>query len=216
MRVDRPYLVYRHIFPNGKSYVGITKRPPLLRWKNGTAYKKQAKIAHAIAKYGWENVQHEVLAYGLTLAEANRMEQEMIVQFDSIVNGYNITSGGDGLTGMKHSEATKAKISRANKGRHYTHGTPVLLKYQAEHGSWNKGKPLTGEHLRKITEERQRRCNKRIFACDPLTHEMVREFASCTQAAARLGVSKECISRCANGGRKTSAGYEWRYANESI
>lgn len=29
-------------------------------------------------------------------------------------------------------------------------------------------------------------------------------------------VSKSCIARCAKGGRKTSAGYVWRYDNDNI
>lgn len=214
--LNKLYCVYRHLFPNGKSYIGITSQPPRRRWGNGTGYKNQPKIAAAIDKYGWNSVRHEVLAYCFTLEEANRLEQVYIREFDSVSNGYNITAGGDGLTGTFRSEETKAKISRANTGKPYTHGTKVLLRYVREHGAWNKGKHLSGEHLRKISEERKSRCSKKIFACDPISHEVVMEFASCVLAASVMGVSKEAISRCAKGKRKTSAGYEWRYANEGI
>ena len=164
----------------------------------------------AIKKYGWENVHHEVLAEGLSLSEANRVEQEMVAKFDSVENGYNISSGGGGTHGIPCSEETKAKIGRANRGKPAT--DPMRLsRYTKEHGAWNKGKSLTGEHYRKVAEERKRRCNKRIACYDPITHELVKIYDSCTIASVTMGVSKENISRCAHGGRKTSAGYEWRY-----
>ena len=165
---------------------------------------------NAIQKYGWENVHHEILAVGLSLKEANQVEQEMVVKFDSVNNGYNISSGGGGTYGIPCSEETKAKIGRGNRGKPST--DPMRLsRYTKEHGAWNKGKPLTGEHYRKIAEERKRRCNKPIACYDPETQALVKIYESCSEAARDLGVSKEVISRCAHGRRRTSAGYEWRY-----
>ena len=205
------YVVYRHIFPNGKSYIGITSQYPYWRrWRAGSGYLSQPKMYNAIKKYGWENIHHEVLAKELSLSEANRVEQEMVVKFDSVKNGYNISSGGGGTYGIPCSEETKAKIGRANRGKPST--DPMrLARYTKTHGAWNKGKRLTGEHYRKIAEERKRRCNKRIACYDPVTHNLVKIYVSCVDAANDVGVSKNNISRCAHGGRKTSAGYEWRY-----
>lgn len=81
---------------------------------------------------------------------------------------------------------------------------------------WNKGKPLSATRAEKIAEERKRRCTKVIVAFDPATHIPIREFESCAIAATVYRVSKNVISRCAKGGRKTTAGYEWRYKNESF
>lgn len=212
----RDYSLYRHIFPNRKMYVGITKKPVRRRWSNGQGYRNQPKMAHAIEKYGWGSVTHEVLLTCLTQDEAKFWERFYIQKFDTVRNGYNITCGGDGLFGVKLSEETKRKIGAANHKNPHPGTGEHLYKYVAEHGAWNKGKKLTGEHLRKVTEERQRRCNKTILACDPTTHTVVMTFESCTVAANFFGVSKTVISRCAKGGRKTSAGYEWRYINESI
>lgn len=211
MSITSQYVVYRHIFPNGKSYIGITSQHPFWRrWRAGSGYYKQPKIHNAIQKYGWENVHHEILAEGLTLDDANRVEQEMVAKFDSIRNGYNISSGGGGTFGIPCSSETKAKIGAANRGK--AASDPMRLsRYTKEHGAWNKGKRLTGEHYRKVAEERKRRCNKRIGCYDPITHELLKVYDSCTIAAAAMGVAKETISRCALGGRKTSAGYEWRY-----
>ena len=210
------YVVYRHIFPNGKSYIGITcAKPVSRRWRGGSGYKGQPKIYNAILKYGWENTEHEVLVDNITFCMAKKLEQKFIKEYNSIKEGYNITEGGEGTKGKKCSEETKAKISAANKGKPNLNGTNNLKKYQKEYGSWNKGKKLKGEHYRKIVEERKKRCNKEIIAFDIYTDEEVMRFESVTEAAVYVGISKECISRCANGGRKTSGGYKWRFANES-
>lgn len=37
---ERCYYVYKHIFPNGKVYIGITCKKPIYRWNNGNGYKK--------------------------------------------------------------------------------------------------------------------------------------------------------------------------------
>ena len=91
------YCVYCHTFPNGKRYIGITKTDPNKRWQNGAGYSTQPKMARAIAKYGWENVTHEVLATGLDHEKANEMEQYYIAKYDTFNNGYNATIGGDAI-----------------------------------------------------------------------------------------------------------------------
>lgn len=92
----RKWLVYRHLFPNWKSYIGITWNTQK-RFANGNGYSTQTKIKRAIDKYGWGNIQHEVLEYGLTQEEAKRKEMEYIELYDAYRNGYNATIGGDNI-----------------------------------------------------------------------------------------------------------------------
>ena len=91
------YCVYCHTFPNGKKYIGITKTSIDKRWRYGAGYNTQPKIARAIAKYGWKNITHEVLAVGLDRDKANEMEQYYIAKYDTYNNGYNATIGGDNI-----------------------------------------------------------------------------------------------------------------------
>ena len=212
---EKTYVVYRHIFPNGKSYIGITcAKPYHRRWRAGSSYYQQPKVYNAITKYGWENIKHEILYSNLSQDDANRIEQEMIAKYNSVENGYNVSTGGGGTYGVPCSEEKKRKIGRANRGKPCKNGR-YLLEYIREHGAWNKGGHLTPEQYRKIADERKARCNKAISAYDPITLKCVLHFDSCADAAREMGVSKTCISRCAKGGRKTSAGYVWRYDNES-
>ncbi len=90
--------VYKHTFPNGKVYIGITGKKPEQRWAKGKGYGKNTYIRSAIEKYGWENVEHEILFDDLTEEEAKVKEIELIKQYDSNFpdHGYNLTCGGEG------------------------------------------------------------------------------------------------------------------------
>lgn len=92
------YYVYRHIFPNEKSYIGISGKAIEKRWgANGYYYSNQPKIWKAICKYGWDNVRHEILYYNLDEETAKKIEQEMIIKYDSINDGYNSSIGGNNI-----------------------------------------------------------------------------------------------------------------------
>lgn len=120
-RFEKTYKVYKHVFPNGKVYVGITSQPLNCRWRSGKGYKNNIYLTRAIEKYGWDNVQHLVLKGDFTKDEANAKEKELIQKYQSNNPefGYNITSGGDGQLGHSHqlSEESKKKISVANTGK---------------------------------------------------------------------------------------------------
>jgi group I intron endonuclease len=93
----KTYLIYKHTNKiNGKSYIGQTCQEPEKRWgKNGSGYKnKHKKFWRAIKKYGWDTFIHDIIYYGLTAEEANKLERQLIEEYDSIKNGYNISEGG--------------------------------------------------------------------------------------------------------------------------
>lgn len=94
---DKRYFVYRHVVPNGKMYIGITSKAcPELRWGvGGSAYSKSNKYFwSAIQKYGWDNIQHIIVAHNLTVDQACRIEAYLIQKYDTFMHGYNQTSGG--------------------------------------------------------------------------------------------------------------------------
>ena len=95
---EKIYYIYRHIAPNNKSYIGMTKQEPKRRWQSGEGYNTQRLFYHAIEKYGWDNFSHEILEDNLTHDEACEREQYYINYYKSNQEeyGYNVTSGGDG------------------------------------------------------------------------------------------------------------------------
>lgn len=124
---NKKYIVYMHLFPNNKKYIGITCKIPSKRWNlNGSGYslKTQPVMYAAIQKYGWENVKHIILEENLSFKEACIKEKELIKFYKTNCKkygddfGYNMTDGGDGTLGHVVSEKTKLKMSMARKGKY--------------------------------------------------------------------------------------------------
>ena len=88
------YTVYRHITPSGKSYIGITSKSVEKRKRWG--YRKNPYMTAAVKKYGWTNIETEILAEDVTLDEANLLETYYIASFETQdrKHGYNICDGG--------------------------------------------------------------------------------------------------------------------------
>lgn len=133
---EKSYTVYIHKCPNNKIYVGLTCQSVDGRWNRGAGYKTQKLFYRAIQKYGWDNIEHIIVQDKLTLDEACKLERSLITQHQSNnpKYGYNLTDGGEGISGYhlnaeqlehhrqvslgrKHTQATKDKISKLNKGR---------------------------------------------------------------------------------------------------
>lgn len=129
-------MFYVYLFQNlinYKIYIGKTNDPKM-RLSNHLSIVKSGKskgkrtfnlIHKAIAKYGFENFNFQILESFSTEKDCLEAEKFWIEFFRSDVNkfgneyGYNLTAGGDGPSGRKHSLETKLKISIKNKGRRY-------------------------------------------------------------------------------------------------
>ena len=89
--LQETYCVYIHIFPNNKVYIGMTsdiKR----RWDNGLGYQENENMFNDILKYGWDNIEHKILKDNLSYAEAIKLENEKIIEYNSYNKkcGYNV------------------------------------------------------------------------------------------------------------------------------
>lgn len=96
---NKEYIVYMHIFPDGKRYIGITKDIEH-RWiGNGSSYCNHGRIKEAIKKYDWKNeVKHVIIAENLSKYEAEQMEIDLISKYKTTEKnyGYNVHKGGNG------------------------------------------------------------------------------------------------------------------------
>jgi hypothetical protein len=86
-----PYTLYRHSLPNGKVYIGITSLKPYVRWSGGNGYRDNKEFYEDIKKYGWNNIEHEIIKSGLSKIEAEEEEYSLIIKHESYKNerGYN-------------------------------------------------------------------------------------------------------------------------------
>ena len=156
-------------------YIGITSQPPYARWDSGHGYKANRYFSNAIRKYGWSNIVHEVLFEGLSQAEAEGKEVELIAAYKSSDRkyGYNIALGGRvhnvseetrqklsaSHKGKKLSQAQRAKMSEARRGeKHPMYGKHHTEESRRKMSEAHKGRPpwcaglkLTDEHKAKLS-----------------------------------------------------------------
>jgi group I intron endonuclease len=133
---------------NEKEYVGLTTRNIKSRWKQHVYESKKENswewntpLGNAIKKYGEENFDVFVLKECSSIEELKQKEIECIKERKSFVRlgGYNMTKGGDGRLGCKHSEETKRKISLSNIGKIISEETKLKYKI-AKVGKYTRGK----------------------------------------------------------------------------
>lgn len=205
------YTVYMHVFPNGKRYVGITGQGVKERWRvNGNGYKPQKLVYRAIKKYGWDNIEHVIIAENLSLSNAEELEKNLIAQYQTTNSdfGYNQSTGGENSPiGVKRSEETKKKLSLSHIGKAGKKGFH-LSEQQKEHlRIINSGKKLSEETRKKISEKNKGQkpsalavkrvkevCNKPVVCI-----ETGIEYESATIAGEKTGVPRNTITRHCRG-----------------
>lgn len=199
------FCVYKHTFPNDKTYIGITSQNPLRRWENGFGYRKQPVLFRAICKYGWDNIKHEILYCDLTRYEAIKKEIELIAFYKSNQKefGYNRDCGGSVPT-----EEMKKHLRQINLGKHHSEEAKAKMSaHQKGRKAWNKGLP-TPQHIKDKIAEKQN------FKTYQYTKEgkLVTAFKSAREASRRTGISRSSIVLCCNGKLNTAGGYMWAYS----
>lgn len=97
-------IVYKATSPSGKVYIGLTTQKLSYRQKChkhlALKTKKKNKFYSAIRKYGYDNIKWEIIYTTNNHKELLKKEQEFIKLYNSQINGYNITNGGEGTLGV--------------------------------------------------------------------------------------------------------------------
>lgn len=101
---------------NGKSYIGkwameIVDMRRQRHWHYAFVKQAQTKFHRALRKYGWDNFKWEVIDKAENHEELNEKEKYWVKHYDTFKNGYNMTLGGDGKWGYKHSDESRRKMS---------------------------------------------------------------------------------------------------------
>lgn len=125
---------------NGKKYVGQTWQSINRRLGQHKNPNGCIKIHSAIEKYGMVGFDVAVLATVDDQEKADQLEMFWVAAFDCVINGYNISPGGRGH--KTFSDDTLRKMSEAKQG----------------FIPWNKGKQLSEEHKKHVSENHARPC----------------------------------------------------------
>ena len=227
------YTVYMLVFPNGKKYIGRTRQELARRWREGEGYRGQP-VYDAINYFGWENLEHVVVADGLSKEEADEMEIRLIAELHTQTDGYNVESGGERSA---IAESTKKKIGDANRGRYSGEKHWLYGKHQSEETK----RKISASHIGiKPTEEQRQKARERFSgagnpmygvpmspehkvklqaACVKATSKPVRcietgiEYPSGAEAHRQTGICSRTIQEVCkhNGYYKTAGGFHWEF-----
>ncbi len=142
---------------NGKEYVGQTTIS-LKKRKGG--HINAALSTHdnnyfhsALRKYGPENFDWKTIHGCVNIDDLNKWEIYYIKYYNTFNNGYNLTLGGFGSIGYKHTEETKKKISIANGGK-------KSIWYGKKHSEESKRKMSESHKGIKPSDETKRKLSK--------------------------------------------------------
>ena len=139
---------------NGKIYIGKHSTDNLDDGYMGSGIL----ICKAEKKYGIENFTKEYLAFCDTEERLNWFEKFYIKKYKAKEVGYNLTDGGDGILGRKHTEETKQKMSEACKKYHHSEETKRKIgdsrkgKHHSEDSKQKMSEAKLGKHFSKLSE----------------------------------------------------------------
>lgn len=134
---------------NGKQYVGQTVSALKDRTKKHfyDARKGCTFLLHkAIRKYGEELFRVEEIDTAISRIDLNKKETLHILLLNTLKpNGYNISPGGGGLSGVHHSAESRNKISQSLRGREFT------KEHRQKISETSAGRTLSPESREKIS-----------------------------------------------------------------
>lgn len=208
------HIVYKHITPSGKIYIGQTNSSIEKRaGKDGVLYKPNIYFYNAIQKYGWDNIEHIVVCDNITKNEADWLEKYLIAYYNTTDSrfGYNLTKGGEGVLGRVLSKESIERIRKGNKGRYHSvatefkKGHTFTSEMLAKMSKAKKGKKLSAETRARMSKARKGNVYNMCQIEAYKKGEKIGVYKSITEASEVLGVHKTTIHRSLNGttGQKT-------------
>ena len=142
----RTGIIYRYLnLESGKIYVGQTVNPER-RFKQHL--QSSQRDWHVDYQKHPEKYEYIVVEDNIPEDKLDEREIYWIDFFDSYNNGYNLTEGGVGNRGYKHTEETKLYMSNLHSGE----GNPMYGIHMCGENAPMFGKHLSDETKRKISE----------------------------------------------------------------
>lgn len=201
---------------NGKKYIGKHSTTDVYDGYFGSGIA----IKQAINKYGIDNFKKEIICYCNNEEELKEMEKYHIKKEGTFSKGYNLTLGGEGILGYKHTEDSIRKASDSRK-RYYEENPEMREKIsemaKKRVGKLNPfyGRKLSQEHIDKLTVSRVKAITgvNNPSARSVICNETGVKYDLAQDAATAVGLkySTTILKVCKNI-RNSAGGFTWRYA----
>lgn len=133
---------------NGKIYVGQTIKA--LNKRISGHLISRYPIGNSLRKYGLQSFDISVIDKAETRSILSEKEKYWILFYAcNIPNGYNLTDGGEGSVGYRHSKEALKKMSESHQGKKRG---PHSEEHKRKIGLGNKGKIISLETREKISK----------------------------------------------------------------
>lgn len=161
---------------NGKVYYGKTKKPVDKRFAShcrSAGKGNKAALKRAIRKYGAQNFIVQNLGYCLSNEAASQEEKRLIsVAKKANKKLYNMTDGGDGLTGYRCTAAHKEKLRQAMLGRQMTWSDKIHATHRLTPQRYAAWKHSVSVGMKKMSTANKRLRMKKIWATRRKKHNL--------------------------------------------
>ncbi len=145
--------MYRITFPSGKAYIGITSETAEERFREHAYNATRAVdrgLYRAIRKYGKDSARLETLVIASDWKYLCELERRSIAAFKTKgPHGYNMTDGGEGALGYRHTPESLIKMGAIHKGKAH-HNMPHTPESKAKMSASRIGRRHTEEAKKKI------------------------------------------------------------------
>ncbi len=203
--------IYKITSPSNKVYIGKSKNfySRLSSYRNLVRHSIGRKLYNSFMKYGFNTHRIEIihdLPKDVSHDVLNVYEKAYIKFYkEAGIVLLNLTDGGDGSFGFKHTEEGKRKISNVTKGRFLGSKNPNFGKgcYGNRNGSYGKDR----RHIVAFAAK----ANEKVVHQYSLSGELLNIFDSITKASVETGVKVANISACClnKKGYDTAGGFKW-------
>lgn len=231
---------------NGKVYIGQTKYDFKSRYHdNLVKYTHNKHLKFSIEKYGIKNFQIEpCLDIAFSEIELNIKEQCYIKIYNSYLEGYNLTLGGEGIKGLPKELHGMYGVHRYGKenpfyGKKHTNRTKEKISIKAkkrnikgeQNPNYNNHKLIGEKNPMYGVSPKERMSREKYYTWkaktianlqgnkNPNAKKVINittgeVFEYIKEAKNKYG--EIAISACCRGKCKTAGGYEWKYYKDYI
>jgi len=163
------YMLYNKV--TKKAYIGKTKHGWVIRRKTYEYDiknpKKQSLILRSLRKHGWDSFLIAVLEENVPGLELlNEIEKQYIKKYNTNINGYNMTAGGDGGCSAAAAKNNSKRMKQQVRNGTFILQTPAIKeKCRIASSNYHKSIYKNGTHNFQSAAARKKAIISRCHSC---------------------------------------------------